>query len=389
MHILFHRSTPWQSDIHCSTKTYSKLFRDAGHEVSYLEDMPHFGHLIARKGYYHVWKNSPRFENSVWIFNTITAMPYLLKPFLCNIACANASYYCCFPSIKSALYRSGRKDPDVIWTTKPGSVALKKIFPKSLLIYHVIDYYPAFHGERIKNMEKNDYHQADHVFVIGHSLKKYLIEELKVNRDKLSVLDQGVSINKYNKHYDIPDDIADLPKPRALWVGELKKCDTVLFKAVAEILNERGGSLILIGHEANWVKQICSTNNNVFYLGSKNINSVPAYLNNVDIGLMLYDLNKSKVYIGQNPLKLYEYAAAGLPIISTPHDEFDYLKPPVIKVRSKNDIPLAISEAIDNKHHYQKLAIQFAKRHSWKSSFDKALSIITELRSRISCSQSK
>lgn len=381
MHILFHRPTPWQSNIHCSTKIYSELYRDAGHQVSYLEDMAHLGHLIMRKGYYHVWKNSPRMQNGIWIFNTLTAIPYLLKPLICNIQGAYASYRLCFPSIKSTLYKSSRKDPDVIWSTKPGSVALKRLFPKSLMIFHVIDYYPAFHGERIKNIEKNDYQQADHIFVISHSLRKYLIEELSINKDKVSVLGQGVSIDKYNKHYEIPYDIVNLPKPRAVWLGELKKCDVNLLKTVAEILKKIGGSLILIGPGTNWVKEISSKNNNVFYLGSKDTNIVPAYLNHVDIGLMLYDLSRSKVYFGQNPLKLYEYAAARLPIISTPHDEFQYLKPPVIEVRSKNDIALAVSEAIENRNYYRKLVIQFAKRHSWKSSFDRSMSVITDLKS--------
>ena len=43
---------------------------------------------------------------------------------------------------------------------------------------------------------------------------------------------------------------------------------------------------------------------------------------------MLYDQTKKEIYNGQHPLKLYEYAAAGLQILSTKHDEYKFLKPP-------------------------------------------------------------
>ena len=78
---------------------------------------------------------------------------------------------------------------------------LKKIFPKSLMIYHVIDYYPAFLGERIRNIEKNDYNQADHIFVIGHFrnnetawVRKGCIIDIKFFKSlQFSIV--GVSIN--------------------------------------------------------------------------------------------------------------------------------------------------------------------------------------------------
>ena len=152
----------------------------------------------------------------------------------------------------------------------------------------------------------------------------------------------------------------------------MEKCDPGLFRVAAERLNEIDGSLILIGAEADWASELSSKLGNVHWLGPKKAKEVPAYLQHADVGLMLYDRKRSDVYKGQNPLKLYEYAAAGLSILSTPHTEFEYLNPPVLEVSHESEVADALDRAIEQRTEGKQESLRFAAKHSWASIYQKA-----------------
>ena len=330
------------------------------------------GHIIKWKGYFDVWRNSPRWQDGVWVINPFSLIPLRdMAPFRSYTA-AKAAYRFCLPSIRKLLQKSGQGEPDIIWASKPGSSVLKSLFPKAKLVMQVVDYYPAFRGDYIKEIEKWDYKLADHIFLIGHAMMPYLTGELGVPRGKITVLGQGVSIEHYEKPLEMPLEYQNIKGPRAVWVGVLEKCDTGLFREAAEQLSNMGGSLVLIGGKAEWARKLSHETSNVFLLGPKQPQEVPAYLQHADIGLMLYDRKKTDVYRGQNPLKLYEYAAAGLSILSTPHEEYRYLKPPVLVVSHEDEIGDALSKSLENIRTFKQESLAFASRHAWESVYQAA-----------------
>ena len=338
------------------------------------------GHIIKWKGYYDVWRNAPRWQDGVWIINPFSMIPLRDKAPFRSYKAAKAAYRFCLPSIKNLLRKGGLGDPSVIWASRPGGSVLKSLFPEAKLVMQVVDYYPAFRGEYIKAIEKKDYELADHIFLIGHAMTDYVTGELGVPREKVTVLGQGVSIEQYRNTLEIPPEYKQIQGPRAVWVGVLEKCDPELFRVAAEQLSKMGGSLVLIGAEAEWATKLSSETNNVFLLGPKKAQEVPAYLQHADIGLMLYDRKRQGVYKGQNPLKLYEYAAAGLSILSTPHEEYKYLNPPVLQISKEDEVAGALSEAMKGRKIFKTASLEFATKHSWESVYDVARSqIIREL----------
>ena len=54
---------------------------------------------------------------------------------------------------------------------------------------------------------------------------------------------------------------------------------------------------------------------NVYFLGQKGQNEVADYVAALDVGLLPYELNVETEHI--SPLKMYEYLALGLPVVST------------------------------------------------------------------------
>lgn len=371
-HILFHRRTPWQSEIRCSTNIYAQQFLAAGYDVSYMAGIVHLGHLLTRRSNYPSWQQGPRMAAGAWTFTPASVVPFTGRGPLSGKWAADWSYRSCFPSIPSLVARSPYGPPDAIWTARLGSSVLKQIFPGVPLILQVVDYYPAFCGPEMIEIERQDYQRADWIFPIGHALMPHLVDRLGIAPEKIAVLGQGVDIDRYRPDLLVPEEIRDLPHPRAIWVGVCDKADPELFGAATAEIERRGGSTIAIGPESDWLGALAERHSSLHWLGSRSPEVVPNYLCHADIGLMLYNRQKAEIYRGQNPLKLYEYAAAGLAILSTPHDEFESLKPPVLEVRRAEELPEAIERALGGRQQWQQAARDFARTRSWTSRFQLA-----------------
>jgi hypothetical protein len=340
------------------------------------------GHLIKWKGYFNTWKSAPRRDDGIWIINPFIPLPIRDSfPFNTRVV-MDLSYRCSIPSIRKLMQLGKVSPPDVVWAAKPGGAVFKKIFPGSKLVMQVVDYYPAFRGEYIKAIEKHDYQSADHVFLIGNAMYDYVVHELDIDEKKVSVLGQGVSMDHYQKCPPIPLELQPLSGAIAIWVGVLEKLDMPMMMEVARTMKSVGGYVVLIGPDSPIGKLLSNEHENVLLLGPKSPLEVPAYLMHSDIGLMLYDQRKSDVYYGQNPLKLYEYAAAGLAILSTPHREYDFLSPPVARIERLDAVAPAILEAIANKEEYAVKARAFAKSRDWENVYQTAKDKIMELFSR-------
>ncbi len=323
------------------------------------------GHIVKWKGYFEVWRRAPRDEGGVWIINPFTLLPIRDRFPLNKQSWMDTSYRLSIPSIASLLQRGGIQEPDIIWAARPGGAVFKTLFPKSKLVMQVVDFYPAFRGDYIKAIEKRDYQAADHVFLIGHAMLEYITEELGIDAGKVTVLGQGVSLEHYFRNINPPEDLTTIPGPRAVWVGVLQKADVSMFEEAAKSLLAMGGSVVLIGQPSEWAVEMQRNYGNVYLLGSKSPVDVPAYLLHCDIGLMLYARGKKSVYYGQNPLKLYEYAAAGLVILSTPHREYDFIKAPVIELDSPSDVSNGIKRALAERNVFRQKALAFSRRHDW------------------------
>jgi glycosyltransferase involved in cell wall biosynthesis len=377
--ILFHRHTAWQSAIRCSTNIYASLFMQSGFNIAYMQGIVHSGHVLTHRGQWRSWAEGPRRERDGWVFTPFSIVPYARRWPFNTAGAAHLSYLSCAPNISTLLRRGGMGAPDLIWSANPGSIALRRLFPRARFVFQVVDYYPAFSGDAVKPIERADYRGADHVFVIGHALRRYLIDEHGVEPAKITVLGQGVFAEEYQKDWPVPPELETLPRPIGIWVGVLDKCDPDLFGAAAVALRERGGTLVLIGPRADWAEQLAGRSNNVRVLGPRSPDQVPAFLARSDLALMLYDQRRQGKYRGQNPLKLYEFAAAGLPIVSTPHDEYEFLNPPVIVVATPNQVAVAVESALHGRENLKHRAREFTAIHGWAQAFERARDQIERL----------
>src|SRR5262249_2492326 len=92
---------------------------------------------------------------------------------------------------------------------------------------------------------------------------------------------------------------------------------------------------------------------------------LPAYLVNSDVGLIPFDRDRKAALVDTiNPLKLYEYAAAGLPVVATPWKELQRIGGPVTFASDPNSFAAAGGRAIDSP--FPDGAQSFAQVASWQ-----------------------
>ncbi|MFT3774570.1 MAG: glycosyltransferase [Minicystis sp.] len=121
----------------------------------------------------------------------------------------------------------------------------------------------------------------------------------------------------------IPEDIAGLPKPVIGYFGLMANewIDIPLMEAVAKHFS--GGSMVLLGKVTTDISRLTALPN-VHVLGRKPFAELPAYCKGFDVAINPFPINE--MTLNANPLKVREYLAAGLPVVSSRIPEVEVIK---------------------------------------------------------------
>ena len=229
--------------------------------------------------------------------------------------------------LRGILRRLDMERP-ILWLYRPDHVDLPGCCGEKLVVYHVVDEYAGYDAEKtepdairrlevLREMERSLLHRADLVFVVSEPLYR----SKSPYNPHTFLVPNGVDFEAFSSAVGKPEpsDVADIPHPRVGYVGVLNdKIDLALLQSVAE--GRPQWQLVVVGpvmvRRGQEKVDALAALPNVHMLGHRSAHSVPSYMLALDVGLMPYRLNLWTANI--SPLKLYEYLAAGLPIVSTP-----------------------------------------------------------------------
>jgi glycosyltransferase involved in cell wall biosynthesis len=208
----------------------------------------------------------------------------------------------------------------ILWTFLPYVNRLVGRLGERMVIYHCVDENAAFSGvpqEAVLRMERDLVRRADIVFASAEQL----CSERRALNPNTHFVRHGVDVAHFSRALDpatpVPHDAGSLPRPVIGFFGLLADwVDLDVVRALA--LARPRWSFALVGKVDTDLRPLEKLAN-VHLLGQKPYGSLPGYCRSFDVGIIPFRVNA--LTLRANPLKLREYLAAGLPVVSTPLPE--------------------------------------------------------------------
>jgi glycosyltransferase involved in cell wall biosynthesis len=120
---------------------------------------------------------------------------------------------------------------------------------------------------------------------------------------------------------------------------------------------------------------------NVLLTGRRPYSELPAYLGSFDIAVIPFKINS--LTTGVNPVKLYEYLAAGRPVVSSDLPEVRVFRPQVAIANSNADFVIRLEEELAADSPGKRAdRLLIAGQHSWKARAEAAAAAVEQFRSR-------
>jgi glycosyltransferase involved in cell wall biosynthesis len=264
----------------------------------------------------------------------------------------------------------------VNWTFNPSAAVVAGALHEDLIVYYCVDEFTAFAGipQQLVEMERSLLRKADLVIVSSDKLLK----TKSVDNPRTTLVRHGVAFEHFRKalspETQIPDDVARLPKPVIGYFGLMAEdwIDIDLMVHVAKHFSS--GSMVLLGKVTTDISRLTSLPN-VHLLGRKPFEALPAYSKAFDVAMNPFPINE--VTLNSNPLKVREYLAAGLPVVSTRIPEVEIIKEVRI-ADSKEGFVKALEEALQNPG--PSAARSDGMRHeSWEAKLDEVRLAVASL----------
>jgi teichuronic acid biosynthesis glycosyltransferase TuaH len=281
--------------------------------------------------------------------------------------------------LRSRLRALGVDPEPVVMTSNIYAAGALSRLPNKLVVYDFND--SPFQFSRVPGWAgpywQRTLGEVDALFVVSEYYRRQLATQ---TGKPLILLGNGVEYEAFAGPREAPADLAGLPRPLIGYIGLLSHfLDFEVLEALRR--NRRGGTLVLIGPGSPATAQAVAAlagMEGVAVLGPRPYEQVPAYAQALDVGVIPFRANDPFVQ-GINPNKVYQYLAAGLPLITTPILE---LTPRLPHIQFASDTPqwtAALDAALDAPRDRDG-ARALARPHDWGAL---ALRMAAEIEQRV------
>ncbi len=217
-------------------------------------------------------------------------------------------------ALRLHLWRAGIRQP-VLWFMVPHVGYLAGGLGAALSVYYCIDDYaslPNVDREAVARMDEALTRRADLVFVASDTL----VPAKRALNPRVLASPHGVDVEHFARagapETEVPGDLRALPHPVIGFFGLIEAwIDLGLVAWLAE--QRPHWSFALIGRVAVPEAQI-PRRANLHYFGWRPYDSLPAYGKGFDAAIIPYHLTPQVLHA--NPIKLREYLAMGVPVVS-------------------------------------------------------------------------
>jgi teichuronic acid biosynthesis glycosyltransferase TuaH len=224
-------------------------------------------------------------------------------------------------------------------------------------------------GKHGTNKEKEIANVADFVITTSSQLTKKLINFSKHVYCIPNAADTQLFNKAQNEIFSKPSEWKIIGNRKVIiYTGNIcHRLDYPMLYDIAKIHSDK--VLLMVGPSKNNLYEKVGLQNlpNVVFTGSKKPHELPAYLQHSHCGIIPFLCNELTASI--YPLKINEYLASGIPVVSTPFSE-DILgfKDIIGIAANKVDFSQLIEEAITNNTELQtKERLKYAMQNTWEN----------------------
>ena len=281
-------------------------------------------------------------------------------------------------SLNRLVSRHGLEAP-ILWTFLPNVGRLLGRLGERFVIYHCVDKYSEFsgvHREGLARMERDLAGRAQLVLASSGQIA----EELRAYNPNTHFVSHGVDVAHFSRALDqetaVAPDLRQLRRPLIGFFGLLADwVDLPLVRGLA--LRRPEWSFVLVGKAATNLGPVQGLPN-VHLLGQKPYAALPAYCRGFDVGLIPFRTNE--LTVRANPLKLREYLAAGLPVVSTALPEVAVYKDLVHLADGVDGFEAAIEVALSARSlDVTRRRVDAMRAESWESRVAQISEIVSTL----------
>ncbi|HEY2596690.1 MAG TPA: glycosyltransferase [Chloroflexota bacterium] len=300
----------------------------------------------------------------LWVRRYFVPVPYHAATRLTSRRAANrVGQRLLAPVLRRDLVRLGLRGPVLIAGLPHAADVLARV-PSSLVVYHCADDYAHVRGfpDTLPALEADLCRRADLVVTTSETLCQ---TRARFNPNTYWI-PNGADVEHFATPALASPELADIPRPIVGFVGGLS--EWVDLELVAQLARQRPlWTFVLVGPigvDTAPVQPLA----NVRLLGSRPYADLPAYLAAMDVGLIPFKRNE--VTYHADPIKAYEYLAAGLPVVATDMPALRRMGHVLALAASPDEVLSRIAAALDAGRDAGRAARQAeARRHGWAGRF--------------------
>lgn len=274
-------------------------------------------------------------------------------------------------AVRRAARRLGMDRP-VVWTFLHQTDRVLGTLGDRASIYHCVDHW-AWLMPRVPLMGSAARIERDEALTAARadftvSTSKFLRDRLASHNRHSHYVPNAADVERFSEHAlrqrDPPADVADLPRPVLGFAGTLEmKTDLDLLRSLA--LERPDWTQVYVGHAEN-VPDIAKLRGlpNVHFLGLKPLEELPRYLRSFDVCLVPFRRTPELESI--SPLKIFEYLAAGRPVVATRYGEIERLGDVVELCDGREEFAAGIARALaSDAHADRERRLAVARENTW------------------------
>jgi len=295
--------------------------------------------------------------------------PYLFHP-EAGIEQLNPYFYI-FNQIDINPYLNGIQP--VIYFSSPDDIETIDRYDPSLVVFDSVDE-PS--GE-FASWEKNYYRALQSADVVLAASDRLYTQAASVNSNTHLVpnaCDYDFYYQAANKNLPIPKDMQNIRGPVIGYSGAIATwCDLELVERLAENLPHC--NIVLVGPLYN-ISQIPS-HQNLHWLGIKPYQQLPRYFQQFDVGIIPFKI--SSMIEAVNPIKMWEYMASGIPVVTTAIPEAEKYPGLVLFSENEESFMENVKSALYDDNSAQRMQrMDLARQNSWTARARQIIAIIEE-----------